>query len=285
MVFVLTVIIGTISGCGFVPPDVDLDPGDGDGSGPDAGVPGDPGGDAGAPVDPIRLACQQAVADLRFTWDAGDEGWTHDRMPEVAEYSTQFWPFEHWERGTASSGPGACNSGAGCWATNLDNNYVSCQRGYLESPEMDLSECATLDIGLVFFQSFDFWSGRVNGIDRFDGGIVEVSGDGGVTWQSIGEDSYNGTIDINPSMRSGLTTYACVDNDEFHVDDQPGYVQQSDGWHRTQLEIPADVRTDTFRVRFVYSGGVAFPTAEPSVTMQHTEPGWYLDDLSVELPE
>ena len=271
--------MGTIPGCGFVPPE--LAPGDQDGFGPDAGVqePDDPD----LPVDPIRLACQQAVAGLSFTWEADDEGWTHDRMPEVAEYSSGVWPFEHWERGAATSGPGACNTGAGCWATNLDDNYVSCQRGYLESPAMDLSECATVDIELVFFQSFDFWSGRVSNRDRFDGGIIEVSGDGGASWQSIGKDSYNGVIDINPDLRSGLTTYSCLEKDEFYVDGKPGYVQQSNGWLRTQLAIPTDARTDQFQIRFVYGGGVVFPTIQPSVAMQHTGPGWYLDDLSVEL--
>ena len=63
-------------------------------------------------------------------------------MPEIAGPEVD-WNFDDWEHGTASNvGPGACHGGTGCWATRLDNNYIACQRAYLVSPPIDLSDCA-----------------------------------------------------------------------------------------------------------------------------------------------
>ena len=59
---------------------------------------------------------------------------------------------------------------------------------------------------------------------------------------------------------------------------------QPNVWQRSELSIPAELRTSEFQLRFVYSSGVAYPTTNDGEAMQHTAPGWYLDDLSIEIP-
>lgn len=273
----LVVTAFTLLGCTFSPPRV----GPSAGEGPDAGAPAD--SDAGPIGEPARVLCQRSLAALSFDWEDGDQGWSHQRMPEVAQYSSNDWPFDDWERGAAVSGPGACRSGSGCWGTDLTTNYVTCQRAYLESPPMDLSQCADTDIEVELYQWYDFWTGRIDGKNWFDGGQIELSSDGGTSWQSVGGDTYSGQVLINPDIWSGFNNYFCYEKNDFHVHDKPGYVGKSEEWKRIRIAIPAESRTADVRIRFVYGSGATYPTAEPDVATQNTTAGWYLDDLRVQV--
>ncbi len=215
-------------------------------------------------------ACAMALAAASDDLESVG-GWTHDVMDGVSAN----WTFDHWEHGIPSSGPGACFDGGSCWATNLDDNYVSCQRAYLQSPTYDLSACANEpEVFLVVRHAYDFWSGEWNGQMWFDGGLIEFSPDGGANWQAAPGVAYPGTIAINPNM--GLL-YECVDSNGFYVHQRPGFIGTNDGWEELAIAVPPDLRTSQVAIRFAYASGVSYQTSNEQTTMQYTRPGWFLD--------
>jgi len=82
-----------------------------------------------------------------------------------------------WEWGTPVSGPGNAFSGSKVWATNLAGNYSSSSACWLESPAIDLSgyQSAILE--------FAHWHDLEN---YWDDAYVEVSDDGGASWDEVG---------------------------------------------------------------------------------------------------
>ncbi len=218
-------------------------------------------------------SCAVAMGALSFGWEVGDQGWAHGPM-EIVDPPPVSWTFDSWERGNASSGPGSCASGASCWGTNLSGNYVSCQRAFLRSSSLDLSDCTNATVQLTFNHAYDFWTGNEEGQTWFDGGLVEISGDGGATWQPA-LISYPGTIQINPY----IFIYECVHSGEFYVHNQPGFVGTSSGWEQVSVAIPNALKTAAFQVRFAYASGVSSATDDQSIAMSYTRPGWYIDDL------
>ncbi len=228
---------------------------------------------APAPDASGTSACDLALESLGFDFEGSAQGFVHDQMPEVAGSGVS-WTFDHWEQGSASGGV-SCDAGE-CFGTNLDDNYIQCQRAYLVSPPIDLSACAadSQDVSVLFEHQFDFWTGSFGGTTWFDGGLVEISGDG-TTWQSATL-LYPGTIDINPEMTS---SYACVEPDNFYVDGKDGYVGSSGGWKSESFVIPAALATVTFQMRFVYGAGVSSQTADQAESMNGTAPGWYVDSI------
>jgi len=225
--------------------------------------------DSGGPT-----ACDQALANLRFDFESGAEGFVHAPMP-IAVASGVDWTFDHWEQGSVSAGR-SCISGQECFGTNLDGNYIQCQRAYLVSPPIDLSDCAaeSREVSLHFQHNYNFWTGNEGG-PKFDGGLVEISADG-TNWQSATL-LYPGTIAINPNIGS----FECVDNEpgQFYVDGQDGYVGNSNGWVSENFLIPSALASVTFQVRFVYASGVSSQTSDQNESMAGTRPGWFLDNL------
>jgi hypothetical protein len=241
------------------------------------GAGGAPGGAGGAPGGAgggggTTSECSDALAALRYDFEGSDQGFTHRRMDGVSGT----WTFDHWERGTATSGPGSCHAGSGCWATNLDGNYISCQRAELVSPQVDLSACAGTDVKLVFYHHYDFWTASYNGSIWYDGGLVEING--GTGWAAPAL-TYPGTIRINPRMGLG---YECLSSSGFYVHNKPGYVGANTGWERVEVSIPAAYLTDRFQVRFAYATGVSAQTSNQTTSMLYTRPGWYIDDVTLE---
>jgi hypothetical protein len=223
-------------------------------------------------------ACAAALANYRFDFESGDEGFTHEILDGVAGRAD--WPFDEWQRGAPSGdGPGSCHGGSGCWATYLAGNYVSCERAALRSPALDLSACAATPLKLVFYHYYDFWTGRYDFQTWSDGGIVEISADDGANWTAPVDLNLPGTIAINPD-RGPL--YWCVDSANFHVDLQPGYTGQSGGWQRVELSVPTEFRTAQFSIRFAYGTGVSSAEGTVDDSRPRARPGWYIDDLTIE---
>lgn len=83
-----------------------------------------------------------------------------------------------WEHGTPSNGPGVSYSGTKCWATSLSGTYNTSENGYITSPAIDLSAHG----GNPFVLS---WQQFVQTESKFDFVSVEVSSDGGGTWQRV----------------------------------------------------------------------------------------------------
>jgi hypothetical protein len=237
----------------------------------DASVP-DAAAEAG--VDAAPSACALSLAGAKFDFEAGAQGWTHAVM-DGAENEAQ-WPFDSWAVGTATKAPG-CHSGA-CYATGLTSNYIQCQRAELRSPPVDLSKCASAASVTVTFQhAWQFWTGSYNSQTWYDGGLIEISGDGGHTWQAAGV-ATNGTIKINPNRGS---FYECVLPNAFYVNGKAGFTGASSGWQAGSIDVPAALRTSQFMVRFAYASGVSSSTSDPDASKAHTGPGWHLDDVVV----
>ncbi len=244
-------------------------------SGPLADSVTDVGGDGGDP-------CATAIAALRYSFEAGTQGWTH--APIDGQSGT--WPFDEWERGTSTTTPGpttGCNGGASCFGIKLTDNYAQCTRAALRSPTMNLSSCAGRTVKLVYWHAYKFNELVYNAVSYKDGGVVEISKNATVaspTW-AVAPITTSGTININPNMGS---SYACLDANSFHVDGLAGYVGTNGGWQKAEFTVPADYLVSGFAVRFAYGAGVAYQTTNANTSRIYTEPGWYLDDVSVELP-
>lgn len=237
---------------------------DGGGSQPDAASSNvDAGGSS---------ACEDALASLQFDFEGSAEGFVHSLMPEVANSGVS-WTYDHWEQGSVTAST-TCPSGQECFGTNLDGNYIQCQRAYLVSPPIDLSACAaeSRDVSLLFEHNYHFWSGNEGGL-KFDGGLVEISADG-TNWQSATL-LYPGTIAINPEISS----FACIEKNNFYVNGKSGFVESSNGWKSESFVIPSALATVTFQVRFVYASGVSSQTTDQVESMAGTEPGWFVDNL------
>lgn len=228
----------------------------------------------------------QAALDSAANSLASSNGWTHARMDGV----TGTWNYDYWQYGKATSGPGSCHSGGSCWATNLTGNYINCQRADLRTPAMNLSACAgeAEDIKLVFWHWHDFWTGQwpSGGTNRYDGGLVELSGNNGTSWVAVpaSDANYSGTTNINPNMNQGFSTYACNNPNSFYVHNKAGYVGQSGGWKRVEVTIPPALRTSQLRVRFAYASGVSSQYTQQDPSPTRAAPGWYIDGVTIAAP-
>jgi len=89
---------------------------------------------------------------------------------------------DSWEWGIPASGPNSAYSGTSVWATNLTGNYATSSNCWLESPEIDLSgyQSAVLEFARWFYIE-----------NSWDNAYVEVSSDGGSTWDTLAQ--YTGT--------------------------------------------------------------------------------------------
>lgn len=235
---------------------------------------GAPEDDAGPNIVPDAgpSACDLQLQSLGFDFETGAEGFVHNQMQGFNDGGVT-WTFDHWEVGSANT---TCPSGTDCFGTNLDGNYIQCQRAYLVSPPIDLSACGTAaqDVTMQFQHNYDFWTDAFGGTTWFDGGLLEVSSNG-TDWVAANV-VFPGTIDINPQMTS---SFKCIDENNFYVDGRDGYVGSSGGWVNETVVIPSSIASVTFQFRFVYASGVSSQTTNQVESMSGTEPGWYVDDI------
>lgn len=230
----------------------------------------DAGGDATTPTQPKPDACQVALDKVAFTFDNSTHGFTS----KVSDGQTYNWPFNEWTRGTTTKGPG-CAAGQ-CFATNLTKKYAQCARGELISADIDLSACSgKSEVKLVFDHAYDFWSGASGGKTYYDGGVLEISSNGGQTWSVPSGATFPGTVDI--LGRSG--DYKCLAENSFHVDGLKGFVGKQMAMTKAEVTIPAAMRTSKFRVRFSYGSGVSAQTDIAEQSRANTGFGWTIDNL------
>ncbi|MBS4204813.1 S8 family serine peptidase [Lederbergia citrea] len=130
-----------------------------------------------------------------------------------------------WQWGTPTSGPGSAYSGTKVWATNLSGNYNNNEKSYITSPSINLSDVLSPIIlsWMQFVETETYW----------DFITVEVSKDGGRTWDSvyrnhgaINQDWENQKIDIDSSyavpnfkVRFGLDADYSYTYSGFYIDD------------------------------------------------------------------
>ncbi len=117
-----------------------------------------------------------------------------------------------WAWGAPTSGPGAAHSGANVWATNLNGDYGDNEDGALVSPLIDLSTYT----GLAPVLSWQQWLSTEH---AFDFASVEVSSDGGATWETV-----YGPVSGSVSLQ----------------------------WRRVDVPLPTTYAADAFRFRFSF---------------------------------
>ncbi|GAK03084.1 bacillopeptidase F [Geomicrobium sp. JCM 19037] len=83
-----------------------------------------------------------------------------------------------WEWGEPTSGPNGALTGDNVWATSLSGNYNNAEDSYIGSPVLDLSDVELAEL------HFNYWQDIEN---NWDYGLVQVSSDGGDTWDEIAE--------------------------------------------------------------------------------------------------
>lgn len=228
---------------------------------PDSAAPWD----SSTPVDAGDAgdACAEALAKISFDFESGAQGFTHGNSDGV----TGSWPFDPWSQGNATIGT-PCKAGK-CFGAERTANYAQCHRGYLLSPAIDLSACKGRTVALVFQHAYAYWTDGT----WFDGGVVEVSGDG-TTW-TLPQGTFSGTVNI----RTGLSGYNCIST-PFGASGKSGFTGTQTATVRAELTLPAAAITSTTRVRFSSAAGVSSMTTDADTSRSATDFGWRIDDVA-----
>jgi len=198
--------------------------------------------------DTDAVSCEEVL--VAWSFDEGDEGWDSDETDDGFD--------DPWDYGETD-----CHSGDACWSTGLDGEYGDCEAGALVSPVIDLSPCAERagEVELAFFHTYQMED--MSSDTWWDGATVQVSGDGGETWDDVDpSEAYTGTITGNFSE--------CEDDSSY--DGQQGWSGIGDGWDEVTIELEPEALTSQFQVRFWFVSDRAA-----------TEAGWTIDDVEVRL--
>lgn len=222
--------------------------------------------DSGPGTPTVSAACTAAIAKATWDFENGDQGWTHKPSDGAEQQAT--WPFDPWSRGVATTIP--CPTGA-CWAGERTQNYAQCSRGELISPILDLSACAAAKVTLVFSHAFAFWTGTVGATAFFDGGIIELSNNGGTSW-AVPAATYPGKVKI----LKGQGGADCV-SAAYHADGKSGFTGTQATVAEFSIVVPAAQLTNKTRIRFSTAAGVS--TADVGHHRENTEPGWRVDNV------
>ena len=135
-----------------------------------------------------------------------------------------------WEVGTPNNAPLiSTNSGSNAWVTDLDSNYKKRDSSALYTPVF------AIDSGEVY--SYEFMHAFSTEIYH-DGGTVDVTFDGGITWHTVGTNLFGATW-FNTSFVTSLDVY------------KPGWTGLSNGWVQAKINMSVDTaRNAVFRFRF-----------------------------------
>ncbi|MFH1656973.1 MAG: S8 family serine peptidase [bacterium] len=151
-----------------------------------------------------------------------------------------------WELGTPTSGPMSAFSGVNLWGTNLSGNY-----GFDYTLE-DLTY-SSLDLTMVSSASLSFQN-WYNTESSYDGGIVSVSIDGGLTWQYLNYGGYDHTLGCGNPIPDAWVAFS----------------GSSNGWRKETIDLTSYVG-NVIDIRFEFGSDCSV----------NTYPGWYIDDMEV----
>ena len=155
-----------------------------------------------------------------------------------------------WELGDPSFyeyGPDTSFSGSKCWGTNLLSNYTENSETTLTSPPISLKGVKTAE--LSFMHWYDMETSN-------DGGVVELSHDGGITWSRItAEEGYPYTTGIF----GGLGGEAYSGRNRF--------------WAMETFDL-FEYRDKTIMLRWRFASAEGKKRA-----------GWYMDDVNIFVSE
>lgn len=149
-----------------------------------------------------------------------------------------------WAWGAPTSGPGAAHSGANLWATVLGGNYPINANATLDLPAITIA-------GDRPYAVFSFWH-WYNMENRFDGGNVKVSTDGGATFQLVTPG--RGYDDISRTTTKGIP-------------EEPVFTNIKEYWQEDVFDLSAFAGQQVIiRLHFGSDGSVV-------------RSGWYVDDM------
>lgn len=189
----------------------------------------------------------------------------------VTPRTARYWGFEaddggfvglyqlgDWQWGIPNSGPFMARSGANVWATNLNGNY-SINASWLNSPEMDLSNCDS--VKLYFWMWYD---SRQN----YDGVNLWVGSDS-FTW---GLSNYGYYWDTVPSVNV-TPVYTGSYNVTWTGTTMPGWTGSSPLWTLYEVELTPYRHSQDLRLlwRFGDNDGTTGNRA-----------GFYIDDIRLD---
>lgn len=176
----------------------------------------------------LQFRCGEPPAPFFFdAMEAGSNGWTRAHASGSLD----------WQQVATTS-----RSPSHCWFAG-DENFVNDQ--YLASPVLALGT----DDELVFWHRYDLEGG-------YDGGVVEISLDGGATWSDIGtnatQNGYNATLDSDGPLGT-----------------RRAFTGASDGFIQTVIPLAGCAGTNTV-LRFRQSDDSSYGAA-----------GWWIDDVTL----
>ncbi|HLF07029.1 MAG TPA: carboxypeptidase regulatory-like domain-containing protein, partial [Thermoplasmata archaeon] len=169
---------------------------------------------------------------------------------------------EDWEHGAPTKTGGAspqAHSAPNSWVTRLALDYAGDTGAVgsygLLTPNVDLSNA--LNAQLRFWQWFSF---ELSGGVPCDGGLVEVSTNGGTSWTSITPvGGYTGT------MGDGGTNCGITD-----IEGAQAFTGISGGWQQKTFDLTPYIGTNTVKVRWHFAWDNFVSDA-----------GWYVDDVAI----
>ena len=169
--------------------------------------------------------------------ESGENGWTHSGAGD------------NWELGIPTSGPRSAHSPFNVWATNLDGDYnTAYMNAQLVSPSFNLSKL--ISSKLTFYHYYETER-------RDDGGIVEISTDGGNIWMQI--TPVYGYPQDDLDRRNPLG----------RIPSYSGY--SGDGWHLATFDISDYDGSNNVNIRFRFG-------TDRSINRYY---GWYIDDVVI----
>jgi hypothetical protein len=160
-----------------------------------------------------------------------------------------------WQWGIPTSGPNTAHSGSRLWATNLSDNYNDRTESILEIPEISL---AGQDSAKLIF--WHWYQNEYSSVTFWDGGNIKFSVDNGVFQVITPRDGYDGIIDNFNTFLGGEPCFG-------------GPATNGNFWHQEVVDLTPYV-DHSIRIRFHFASDEAV-----------TEPGWYLDDVEIELSQ
>jgi len=151
-------------------------------------------------------------------------------------YATYADGLTFWEKGTpAQSNLSGAFSGANSWMTRLNQNYRNRDSSALFTPAFAVDSASKYRF--EFMHNYD--------TERFhDGGTIDITMDGGITWQSLGN------VQGNWFNTQYITALDVI---------KPGWSYRSNGWKPASLvvRIPYDGNV-IFRFRFGSDQGIQY---------------------------
>jgi hypothetical protein len=143
------------------------------------------------------------------------------------------------------------------WGTNIAGNYSIEALAYLESPQFDL--VLSTNTELVFWHYIET---EDNDTHNWDGGIIEVSTDNGITWVQIDD-----PIAPNPDPYYDTSLDDMRNNS---LGGKQAYCYDSPGWVEISANLSQFDGYSSFIFRFAFGSDATGDS-----------PGWYIDDVLI----